>query len=343
MKRGLLVALAMILLVSLVAIGCAAPAPAPGAYEYKWRLNTVMPEDSPYGPRVEAFADEVREKTDGRVDITPYHGGVLGDWILANEMTMRGSVEMCVVPIAPTYDPRLNIAYYTPYLFTSIEECKSGYAPGGWINEMVGDLLAGVNIKGLAALPIGMSGCTLRDVPPSPFDPDVPKNMKIRVMGLVPCELTFKRLGYIPVGIPYAEAYIAIDTGIVDGEMGGPPFQGTEFMDIQGCWIQYNEYVETWWFMVTLDLFNTLTPEDQQVMIDAADRQAREYWLVVEADDEKYRQEMADYGLEILIPTEAEWEHIADVMRADVWPELEPLVGKAVMDRCREAVGLPVD
>jgi TRAP-type C4-dicarboxylate transport system substrate-binding protein len=78
-------------------------------------------------------------------------------------------------------------------------------------------------------------------------------------------------------------------------------------------------------------------------MIDAAGRQASEYWLVVEADDEKYRQEMADYGLEVIVPTEAEWEHIADVIRADVWPELEPLVGKAVMDMCREAVGMPVE
>jgi TRAP-type C4-dicarboxylate transport system substrate-binding protein len=302
-----------------------------------------MPADSPYGPRIEAFAEEVWEKTEGRIGITVYHGSVLGDWILANEMTMRGSVEMCVVPIAPTYDPRLNIAYYTPYLFTSVEEAKAGYAPGGWINNMVGGLLEGVNIKGLAAMPIGLSGITLREVPPSPFDPDVPKNMKIRVMGLVPCELTFERLGYIPVGIPYAEAYIAIDTGVVDGEMGGPPFQGTEFMDIQGCWIQYSEYVETWWFMLNLDIFNSLTPADQKVVLDAANRQVSEYWPIVEADDEKYRQEMADYGLEILVPTQAEFEHIADVIRTDVWPELEELVGKAVVDTMREAVGIPVE
>ncbi len=52
---------------------------------------------------------------------------------------------------------------------------------------------------------------------------------------------------------------------------------------------------------------------------------------------------MADYGLEVLVPTQAEWEHIADVIRTDVWPELEPLVGKAVMDTCREAVGIPVE
>ncbi len=320
------------------------PGCAPAAEEkHEWRLGQVMPEDSPYAPIIEAFADEVRETTDGRIDITVYHGGVLGDWVLMNELVMRGDVEMFFNPIAPTYDPRLNIAYYTPYLFTSIEEAKAGYAPGGWIYEMVGGLLEGVNIKGLAAFPVGMSGCTLREVPPSPGDPDVPKNQKIRVMPLKACEATFVRLGYIPVAIPYAEAYIAIDTGIVDGEMGGPPFQGTEFMDIQGCWIQYSEYVETWWITLNLDEYNALSEADQKILVEAADRAASGYWLKVEADDEKYRQEMADYGLEVIVFTKAELDNIADAIRTDVWPELEPLVGKAIMDMCREAVGIPVE
>jgi len=167
--------------------------------------------------------------------------------------------------------------------------------------------------------------------------------MKIRVMPLKADELTYKRLGYIPVAIPYAEAYTAIDTGIVDGEMGGPPFQGTEFMDIQGVWIQYNDYVETWWITVNWELFSSLTSADQNVLMGAAEKQASDYWLVVEADDERYRQEMADYGLEIVILTDAELAKIADAIRADVWPELEPLVGKAVMDTVRMNVGVPVE
>ncbi|MCK4387948.1 MAG: DctP protein, partial [Dehalococcoidia bacterium] len=130
---------------------------------------------------------------------------------------------------------------------------------------------------------------------------------------------------------------------IVDGEMGGPPFQGTEFMDIQGCWIQYSEYVETWWITLNLDEYNALSEADQKILVEAADRAASGYWLKVEADDEKYRQEMADYGLEVIVFTKAELDNIADAIRTDVWPELEPLVGKAIMDMCREAVGIPVE
>jgi TRAP-type C4-dicarboxylate transport system substrate-binding protein len=342
MRRTLL-SLALVLPVaSLLLVAVPDPAAGQATYKHKWRLNQTHPKDSPNGPAVEAFAQEVRQRTNGRIDITVFHGGTLGDWVLSNELVMRGSVEMALHPIAPTYDPRLNIAYYTPYLFKDITEAKAGYAKGGWINKMVDDLLAGVNIKGLSVFPMGMAGATVRRVPPNPGDPDVPKGQKIRVMPLRASELTYRRLGYIPVAIPYAEAYSAIETGIADGQMGGPPFQGWEFRDVQGAWIQYNDYVETHWFMVNRKLFDSLTPEDQNILVEAAERQAEKQWGAVEQQDELYRSRMAERGLEIVVPTAAELEKIADAVRRDVWPELEKLVGKAVMDIARQNVGLPV-
>ena len=342
MKRGLLISAVILLVANLLAISLSAPSVEAAQYKYKWRMNQVHPKDSPFGEAAEAFADEVRKKTKGRIDITVYLAGALGDCVLSNELVMRGSIEMALLPIAPTYDPRLNFAYYTPYLFKNIEEAKKGYAKGGWINIMVDDLLAGVNIKGLSVLPVGMSGATLRKEPPSPGDPDVPKGMKIRVMPLKPCELTYKRLGYIPVAIPYAEAYSAIETGIADGQMGGPPFQGHEFRDIQGVWIQYNDFVETFWFMVNRKLFNGLTKEDQKILIEAAERQGEKQWKLVESQDELYRKKMAERGLKIIMLTDAELEKIAKAIRTDVWPELDKLVGKALMDIARKNVGIPV-
>ncbi|MBI5166527.1 MAG: TRAP transporter substrate-binding protein DctP [candidate division NC10 bacterium] len=342
MKRGLLILSVMLLVVSLLAIGSPGPPGEAAAPKYKWRMNQTHPKDSPFGQAADAFADEVRKKTNGRIDITVYHAGALADWVLSNELVMRGDVELDLSPVAPTYDPRLNIAYYTPYLFKNIKESKAGYAKGGWINRMVDDLLAGVNIKGLSVLPLGMSGATVRSVPPSPGDPDVPKGLKIRVMPLKPCELTYKRLGYIPVAIPYAEAYSAIETGIADGQMGGPPFQGHEFRDVQGAWIQYNDFVETHWFKINRKLFTGLTKEDQKILIDAAERQGVKQWEVVEAQDELYRKKMAERGLKIIMLTDAELEKIAKAIRTDVWPELDKIVGKALMDIARKNVGMPV-
>jgi len=318
------------------------PSAEAATYKYKWRMNQGHPADSPFGKAAEAFAAEVKQRTNGRVEITVYHAGALADWVFSNELVMRGSVELDLNPIAPTYDPRLNIAYYTPYLFKTIKEAKAGYGKGGWINKMVDNLLGGVNIKGLSVLPLGLSGATVRRVPPSAGDPDVPKGQKIRVMPLKVCELTYKRLGYIPVAIPYAEAYSAIETGIADGQMGGPPFQGHEFRDIQGAWIQYNDYVETHWFKINRKAFNSLTKEDQKIMIEAAERQGEKQWELVAAQDEEYRKKMAERGLKIIMLSDAELEKIATAIRTDVWPELDKIVGKALMDLARKQVGMPV-
>jgi TRAP-type C4-dicarboxylate transport system substrate-binding protein len=311
-------------------------------YQYKWRMSQTHPADSPFGRAAEAFAAEVKQRTNGRIEITVYHAGVLGDWTLSDELVMRGSVELNLGPVAPTYDPRLNIAYYTPYLFKTFKEGRAAYAKGGWINQMIDNLFAGVNIKGLSVLPLGMSGITVRKVPPSPGDPDVPKGQKIRVMPLKVCELTFKRLGYIPVAIPYTEAYSAIETGIADGQMGGPPFQGHEFRDVQGAWIQYNDFVETHWFKLTRKLFDSLTPEDQNIIIEAAERQGEKQWELALSQDEEYRQKMAARGLKIVTLSDAELEKIATAIRADVWPELDKVIGKAIMDVARKNVGVSV-
>lgn len=316
----------------------ATPAPKPAL---KWRLAQVHPEGTDFDLRPKAMAKEVKEKTNGRIDIQVYSGGVLGDWTEAFEQVMRGALEMDLGPVSPNYDPRLNIAYYMPYLVRNIEEGKKAYAKGGYIYNIVTELLEAQGIKGLAVFPLGMAGCTLRKVPPSPGDPDVPKNMKIRVMPLKMCELTYKRLGYIPTAIPYAEAYTAIQTGITDGQMGGPPFQGYQFRDIQGCWIQYNDYQETLWFMLNLKLWQSLSKEEQEILQTACETQSMQRWDYVAKEDEEYRQKMKNENkIEIIMLTDAELQKCADAIRKDVWPEMESIVGKTILDRLYADLGI---
>ena len=312
------------------------------AYEYNWRLGQVMPEDSDHHRRCVAFAEEVKEKTEGRINIKVYSGGVLGDWVNVNEYVMRGDVDMALLPLAPTYDPRLNIGYYMPYMFTSTDEAKAAYSQDGWVFTMVNELLVDQGIKGLAIYPSGWAGMTSREEPDG-WETMEPNKMKIRVMPLKACELTWKALGYIPSTIPYNEAYSAIERGVADGESGGPPFQGYQFRDIQGVWIQYNDYMEPFWWILNLDAWNTLTEHDQQVLLDAAQKQIDARWEYFLKEDEEYRQKMKDYGMKVIMPTEEQLEGFAHKIRTEVWPEMEKLVGKAIVDRCRRNVGMEVE
>jgi len=317
-------------------------APVAGAdYKFKWRMAQTMPEDSYHHDRCVAFADEVKAKTDGRIEIKVYSGSVLGDWVDINEYVMRGDVDMAMLPLAPTYDPRLNIGYYMPYMFTNTEEAKAAYNVGGWVYNMVGELLKEQGIKGLALYPAGWAGMTTKEVP-NGWEDMKPNKMKIRVMPLKACQLTWRALGYIPSTIPYSEAYSAIERGVAEGESGGPPFQGYQFRDVQGVWIQYNDYLEPWWFILNLETWNKLTEQDQDVLVAAAQKQVDLRWDYFLQEDEDYRQKMKDYGMKVLMPTDAQLKGFAHKIRTEVWPELEDLMGKALVDQCRKAVGLEV-
>ncbi len=333
-------AVTLVCAILFLAVGLVAPA-AGADYKFKWRMAQTMPEDSYHHDRCVAFADEVKAKTDGRIEIKVYSGSVLGDWVDINEYVMRGDVDMAMLPLAPTYDPRLNIGYYMPYMFTNTEEAKAAYNVGGWVYNMVGELLKEQGIKGLALYPAGWAGMTTKEVP-NGWEDMKPNKMKIRVMPLKACQLTWRALGYIPSTIPYSEAYSAIERGVAEGESGGPPFQGYQFRDVQGVWIQYNDYLEPWWFILNLETWNKLTKQDQDVLVAAAQKQVDLRWDYFLQEDEEYRQKMKDYGMKVLMPTDAQLKGFAQKIRTEVWPELEDLMGKALVDQCRKAVGLEV-
>ena len=129
MKKLVFLSLALVLAMGIVAFATHTSAQA--APEYKWRLAQVHPVDSDFDVRAKAFAKKVFDRTNGRIQIDVYSGGVLGDWTETFEMLMRGSLEMTMAQANANFDPKLNLAYYFPYLVTDIKEAKKVYGPGG--------------------------------------------------------------------------------------------------------------------------------------------------------------------------------------------------------------------
>jgi len=52
-----------------------------------------------------------------------------------------------------------------------------------------------------------------------------------------------------------------------------------------------------------------------------------------------FTQKFRDYGVEVVEFTQAEYDHFREVAAADVWPELQPLIGKALLDEAIAAIG----
>ncbi len=306
-----------------------------------WRLASGEAEDTPTGQRQQFMTDIVRQKTNGKFDITPYYSAILGDWSATNEMVMRGDIEMIADALDSAFDPRLAISYYMPYLVTSYDQAKDFYAYDSVLFNLTYKIMEPLGYIPLGSTARGFSGCSYKGDPVAPGDPDVAKPYKIRVMPLPQCRLVFERLGYLTTAIPWGEVYSSIQTGICDGQMGGGYFQATYFKDLTTTYIAYNDYCEQNWFACNVDAYHALPKEYQDILLSACQEVSALSYDKVQEEELEFRQVLIDYGNQIVELTPAELDKCALAIRTDVWPQMEGMIGRDIIHQLDDVLGVP--
>jgi TRAP-type C4-dicarboxylate transport system substrate-binding protein len=328
------------ILILLALTACFGP-PAVAAPQFKFKMGHAHPGDTPYDQTAKQFARMAKEKTNGKVKISVFPNNQLGDWTETFELIMRGDVEMGFQIANAAYDPRLIFAYYMPYVVRNLAEAEKAYGEGGWALDICKDLWAEHGITALSVFPVGVAGLSLKTMPPSPGDPNEGKRMKIRVMPLKACELTYKRLGYIPTPIPYAETYSAIQTGIADGQMGGGAFQAWSFRDVNKVFVRYNDYFEVHFITINTKIWDKLPPDVQKGLQEAANEASAIRWEQVQTEEDDYLRILKEEnGWTIVTLNDEELDACADAIRKDVWPQLKDMLGEDLYNRSMKAVGL---
>ena len=145
-----------------------------------WRFSvSYKPDSEAYHGAVD-FAERVKAKSNGRITIKVYPANQLGDWVEVYEQVMGGAVEMTMGAVPSTFDKRLAIDSF-PYAVTDYEEAVKAYAPGGYMYEIVNDIVADQGVKILSTWALGMGGGAFTSVVPDPVNPDGKQKMKVRV------------------------------------------------------------------------------------------------------------------------------------------------------------------
>jgi len=150
-------------------------------------------------------------------------------------------------------------------------------------------------------------------------------------------ESLVRRWGFTPTPVPWADLYMALQTKLVDCQVGSNPFNTwDQFRDTTAAWYQFNTHFQHCYFQMNLDLWNSLSEEDQKIILDASIRQAEESFKQGEAFDKKYMDKMSADGIKVIVPADEELSVLFQVVRQDVWPVLEDKVGKDVLDKIRD-------
>ena len=303
------------------------------------RLSTLFAPDESGTQAAEALAERVAERTDGEVIIDVYPASQLGDWAEVHAQLMQGAVDMAIQPLSTNINPQMAIAWF-PYLAPTYATAREAYSADGYVAELVGDMIQEQNLSLLGVYPAGMGGAGFATAVPTPGDPDADQGLRIRVWpGGTTHRTMMTRLGYEVATVPWAELYTAMQTGVVDGQIGGTAEMAmANFADITETWIQYNDHLELAWIVINQQSIDRLDPEHEQIVRDVAQEITLERFEEVEAADQAQLEAMREAGVNVVTFSDEELKQFADVVRADVWPTIGEELGDDVMQRLEAAI-----
>jgi TRAP-type C4-dicarboxylate transport system substrate-binding protein len=313
---------------------------AGAAHAETFRLSTLDKPGSDGANAAQAFADTVKAKTGGKITITVYPASQLGDWTEVYNQVIAGAVDMAMQPLSTDSDKRLAITWF-PYTFTDYASAAKALAADGYITRIVDEIIAEQGLKLMATYGAGMGGAVFAKEVNDPLNPNAKHNIKLRVWpGGTTHRALMERFGYNAAVIPWAELYTGMQTGVVDGAIGGTPELALDnFKDIAKTWIQYNDHFEANYMFMNLSKFQKLAPQDQKIVIDAAQEICAKRFEEVKAADTARLKQLSDAGVKVLELTPEQLQAFADVARKEVWPKLTDEVGAKILKQLQAATG----
>jgi tripartite ATP-independent transporter DctP family solute receptor len=194
-----------------------APANAQQKYQPEYRLSTVLGTAFPWGKGGERWAELVKEKTQGRINIKMYPGTslVAGDQTREFTAIRQGVIDLAVGS-SINWSPQvkeLNL-FSLPFLlpdYRALDALTHG--------ETGRQIFKTLEKNGVVPLAWGENG--YREISNSKREIRTPadmKGMKFRVVGSPLFNDTFSALGANPTQMSWADAQPALASGAVDGQ-----------------------------------------------------------------------------------------------------------------------------
>lgn len=296
------------------------------------------PSDSTASKSDREICQEIEKATNGRVKVELYTDSSLGDYTSIFEETMMGTIDMCHITAVETYDPKMSGAML-PYLGANYSELEKAYDPDNYLFKTVSQSAKKLGLHTFGFYCEGFSGIGVTQEISNAAIPGKEKEVIVRIPGLDNFALPAKELGFRTSTIAYSDTYTSMQTGTVNGWVGGPPnLNYLYFRDIIKYYYHYQLTQEATQIFMNENKFNSLLPEDQEVITKIIQNKCKESLKLAEADEEKYMKLMEEAGIKIIKFSDEERALFAKVIRENVWPKLSKHTSKKFMDELLESM-----
>lgn len=304
---------------------------ADAAPEISLRLAGQNPMDHQATKAMYEIAAEVKQKTNGRIEIKVFPASQLGDYVLLYEELVRGNLDMALISVPSQFDPRLELPYVNGYI-RNYDQVKEVYKPSGWLSKKMDEFHTRLGVKFLGFNVEGMGGLGTTKPINEPTNPKVDKGILLRVCSIDAFKIAAEDVGYRTVTIPYAELYTALQTGVAEGVNGLPPVACyTILKDVLKYYYQTNYFVESESYLMSKKVWDQLKPADREIIAKAAANVAAKSIAISQKDDQKYMDLMKKAGIKVFTFSDKELDPLFKRIAAVTWDKMAVRMGKDLM------------
>ena len=326
------------------AIAFSAPAMAQ-SYKSEYRMSLVLGTAFPWGKGGELWANKVRERTQGRINIKLYPGVSLiqGDQTREFSALRQGVIDMAVGSTI-NWSPQVKqlILFSLPFLmpdFAAADALTQG--------QVGKSLFQTLEKAGVMPLAWGENGyreiSNSKQAIKSPADL---KGMKIRVVGSPLFLDTFTALGANPTQMSWADAQPAMASGAVDGQENPMSvYMAAKLYSVAQKHVTMWGYInDPLIFVVNKDIWNSWTPADRDIVKQAALEAGKEEIAIARKGmvepGQPLLKDVASHGVTVTQLTPAEREAfvkatrpVVEKWKGQIGADLVNLAEKSIAER----------
>ena len=281
MKKLLFIFLVCLLCGGLILVGGPKKAEAK---TYGFKFAHSQPLTSPRHRSMVFFKEILEKASGGRIKVEVFGGGVLGTESEVMDMVKVGSLQGTRGGLFAKANKKF-LFYTLPFLFDDTKQVLK--VMRGPFGDKIGE---GAKKNGFYIPATGVAGGFRQftnNARPIQTPADI-KGLKMRTPPIDSIVRTMKALGASPQSVPYKETYMALKTGVVDGqENPGSNITEMKFYEVQKYFTIVNYQVHPDPFFVNLGWYKNL-PNDLKNIFDAIAKATMIYsdtvWLSSEKD-----------------------------------------------------------
>ena len=268
------------------------------------RMAQASAADGAIGISMEKFAEEVKEKSDGRITISVFHNGQLGSERDNIEACELGNLDIAVVnqSVLANFIPEIA-AFDLPYVIESTEHADKVFL--GEVGQDFLDRLSEVELKGLGIWESGFRNLTnsKREVNSAK---DI-EGLRVRVMENEIHQKLWKSLGADPVPMAWSEAYTGMQQGALDGQENPSTVIDKNNVVEVNKEMAITEHVYSTVFLVMAPkTWNALTEDDRQIVQSCMEEANINERVLSREMDQEALKTLESKGMKITYPDKQE-------------------------------------